>query len=220
MNKQFVIILIAVFAVFGGILFTQKNNGEETSTNSASAQPESHYYGVDPDATEDPASVVNVTEFGDFQCPACAAYHPIVSQIKEKYKDQITFQFKNFPLVSIHPNAMAGHRAAEAAGLQGKFWEMHDMLYENQQAWSSGNNPAVTFRGYAESLELDMERYDTDVSSREVNTAVQDDIKDGEALNIQGTPGFVIDGKLIENPKSIEEFEKIIEDAIAQKTTG
>ncbi len=219
MNKQFVIVLVVLFAVFGGIIVSQKKESTDSDTNS-SGQPTSHYYGINPEESEDPESVVNLTEYGDFQCPACASYHPIVKQIKEKYKDQITFQFKNFPIVAIHPNAMAAHRAAEAASLQGKFWEMHDLIYEQQQTWASGNNAAGTFRSFAESLGLNMEQFDTDISSREVNTAIQDDIKAGEALNIQGTPGFVIDGKLIENPKSIEEFEQLIQDAIAAKTTS
>lgn len=219
MNKQFVIILIAIFALFGGVLFLQKNDDSGPSTT-ATGQPGNHYYGINPEEAEDPDAVVNLTEYGDFQCPACGSYYPIVKQVKEKYKDQITFQFKNFPLVAIHPNAMAGHRAAEAAALQGKFWEMHDMLYEQQQSWSSSNNPAEIFRGYAETIGLDMTQYDTDVSSREVNTAIQEDIKEGEALNVQGTPGFVLDGQLIENPKSIEEFDQLIEDAIAKKTTS
>ncbi|MDZ7786353.1 MAG: DsbA family protein [Candidatus Saccharibacteria bacterium] len=219
MSKQFIVILAVFFAVFAGILFMQRSDESEPA-NSASAQPTSHYYGLNPEEAEDPDSVVTLTEYGDFQCPACASYYPLVKQIAEKYKNDIAFEFKNFPIVSNHPNAMAAHRAAEAAGLQGKFWEMHDMLYQQQQSWSNAGNPAGTFRSYAESLELDMERYDTDVSSREVNAAIQEDMQQGEDLNVQGTPGFVLDGQLIENPRSIEDFERIIEDAIAEKTTG
>lgn len=217
MSKQFIIILVALVALFGGILFMQRNADQ---TPEVTADPSTHLFGVNPEEAEDPNVVVNLTEYGDFQCPACGSYYPIVKEVKEKYADQITFQFRHFPIVSSHPNAMAAHRAAEAAANQGKFWEMHDLLYERQQSWTNDSNPASVFRGYAQELGLNMEQYDTDVPSRETNAVIQADIQAGKDLNVQGTPTFILDGKLIESPKSIEEFDQLIEDAIAQKTTG
>ncbi len=217
MNKQFVIIMAIAVALFGGIIFTQKKSD---NSQTSSVEPSSYTYGVDPEAVDDAAVVVNLTEYGDFQCPGCGSYFPVVKEIKEKYKDQLTFQFRNFPLTSLHPNAFAAHRSAVAAGNQEKFFEMHDLLYERQAAWSSSTNPSQVFRGYAEELGLDMEKYDVDVASEATNAIIQADLSAGRALNITGTPTFLIDGEVIETPSSIEAFEQVIEDALETKKTS
>ncbi len=208
--------MVACVAIFGGILFSQKKSNPSSSVT---AEPSTHIYGVDPSQAPDPELVVNLTEYGDFECPGCFSYYPIFKQLKEQYKDQITFQFRNFPLTQIHPVAMAAHRAAEAASNQGKFWEMHDIIYERQKSWTGTNTAAQTFRGYAEELNLDMEQYDADVISEKTNAVIQADIKAGQDLRVNSTPTFVLDGQVIELPTSYEQFEQIIKDAIAKKST-
>lgn len=207
MSNRFFVIVLAVIAIFFGIFFFTKNNNKTTGNDSVQAT--NHVKG----GAKTP---VVFMEYGDFQCPACGAYFPMVQQVYAKYKDDITFQFRHFPLVQIHRNAFAAHRAAEAAAKQNKFWEMHDQLYQTQDAWKDSSDPANIFIGYARQLGLDVEQFKTDMSSAEVNDIINADIKEGQNLGATSTPTFVIDGKRLEkNPQSVEEFSKLIDDAIA-----
>ena len=94
------------------------------------------------------ASTVTLIEYGDFQCPACAQYHPVIKALKDEFGENVAFGFRHFPLSQSHPNARAAARATEAAGLQGKFWEMHDILFERQTEWAPKPNPRSTFVSY------------------------------------------------------------------------
>jgi protein-disulfide isomerase len=162
---------------------------------------------------------VVLIEYGDFQCPACASYHPILQQVKAVYKDQVTFQFRHFPLEAIHVNARASSRAAEAASLQGKFWEMHDILFENQQAWSETSDPVGVFEGFAKQIGLDVAKFSTDYRSATVNATINADLNEGKRIGVESTPSFILDGVKIDNPgASAEAFAVLIEEAIAKKT--
>lgn len=207
MNRRFLIIMAVAIAAFAALIVVNKKDADAPNSG---GQITNHVFNKG-------SSGVTVIEYGDFQCPACFSYYPIFKQLKEEYKDTVTFQFRNFPIISAHPNAMAAHRAAEAASNQGKFWEMHDLLYERQKSWEKSNNAAEIFSGYATELGLNMEQYTTDVNSSATNANIQADFKAGEEIGVTGTPGFVIDGKLIENPNSVEAFKKLIDEAIASK---
>lgn len=159
---------------------------------------------------------VTLVEFGDFQCPACGAYEPIVRQVTAANSDSLKVVFKHFPLVQIHQNALLSAKASEAAGLQGKFWEMHDMLYDKQGEWSNNLNSRDIFNGYAQALGLDMKKFAEDIDSQQVQDKILNEYKEGTALGVQGTPTFFVNGKKIENPGSVEEFNKIIQDAAQQ----
>lgn len=215
MKSRFSFILIACVVVFGAILFISKKDASAPNNGggSSDAQPTNHVRGENKKS-------VTLTEYGDFQCPACGGYYPIVEQVFEKYKDDIQFQFVNFPLTQIHPNAMLAHRSAEAASNQGKFWEMYKLLYENQSTWTSLTSAQAdsAFRSYAESLGLDMAKFDTDQKSQATNSIINADISKGKDLGITGTPSFFVDGKKIENPKDLDAFNKVIEDAIKAKS--
>lgn len=211
-NRFFITLLVVIAAIIGVFTFTKQKNTDNGSTNTNSSQPSSHTKGSDKTG-------VVLVEYGDFQCPACGQYYPVVKEVFEKYKDQITFQFRNFPLIQIHTNAMVAHRAAEAADKQGKFWEMHDQLYETQQQWTSLPNPGSFFESIAQQLGLDVAKFKTDVASAEANSVINADIKEGQKLGANSTPTFVLDGVKIENPRDIEDFNKVIDEAIAKKTT-
>jgi protein-disulfide isomerase len=157
---------------------------------------------------------VTLVEYGDYQCPACGAYYPIVKQITDKYSKDIQFQFRNFPLSQIHQNARAGARAAEAAAKQNKYWEMHDLLYEQQKSWESSTNVAAIFETYATQLGLNMTKYKADFGSNEVNDIINADYAEGVRLGVDSTPSFFLQGKKIENPQSLDAFSKLIDDAI------
>ena len=145
----------------------------------------------------DTESDVVLVEYGDFQCPGCAAAHPNVKTLLEEYGDRISFVFRNFPLTSIHPNARAASAAAEAAGQQGSYWEMHDLIYENQTTWANQNpnERLATFRGYAGQLGLDLTQFEADYASDAVNQKISFDQALGTKQNVDSTPTFFLNGE-------------------------
>lgn len=206
--KQIIIAVVVVVGIIAGAMLLGGND-ESTTVGAVS----NNWYGQEN-------GVVVVTEYADFQCPACAQFYPLASQVKEDFKDQIRFEFKHFPLVQIHPNATTAHRASQAAAAQGKFWEMHDLLFEQQQSWQDSTNASSIFEGYAKQIGLDVEKYKLDAASSDVLSIINADIEAGKQLNVTGTPTFFIDGKKIEDTSTIstvESFSKLIQDAINAK---
>lgn len=159
-----------------------------------------------------PDAKVKIVEFGDYQCPACGAAHPIVKSIIEKNKDKIIFAFRNYPLSQVHPNARDSAKAAEAAGEQGKFWEMHDLLYEKQSEWSNLGNASDKFKEYARSLGLDMKKYEEDLDK--VIGRINEDAALGDKAGIDSTPTFFIND--VKYPGVIQEpqFQQLIDEAL------
>lgn len=159
---------------------------------------------------------VTIVEFGDYQCPACAAAHPIIKQVLEDYKnnDQVNLVYRQFPLVTIHKNAMLASQAALAAGEQGKFWEMHNKLYEAQTQWSESLSANVVFESYALSLGLDVVKFNSALSQNLFREVVNTDIKDGEALGVNSTPTFYLNGQKLNSIPSVEEWKQKIEEGL------
>ncbi len=139
------------------------------------------------------ASVV-IEEFADFQCGACAAVNPTVKELQATYGSRIKIIFRNYPL-PMHSKAFDAALAAEAAGLQGKFWEMQNLLFTNQNFWATEPDHKKIFESYAEKLGLDVEKFKNDMSSPQTKSRVQEDIKRGMALRVQSTPTFFLNGK-------------------------
>ncbi len=152
-------------------------------------------------------------EYSDFQCPACGAVYPMLEEMFAEYKDRISFTYRHFPLPQ-HKNALSAAYASEAAGKQGKFWEMADMLFKDQSEWSESVTAQIIFEGYAQKLGLDIAQYKTDAKSDAVKAKVERDQKSGKLSNIDHTPTFFINGKLATNPRSKEELKALIEYAI------
>ena len=210
MNKRFLLVLALCVLGLGTIFFLTKDKASAPNGKDNNSKVSNHVFGKGK-------SGVTLFEYGDFQCPACASYFPMVKQIEARYENQITCEFRNSPL-PIHKNAFAAHRAAEAADMQGKFWDMHDLLYENQNSWSESSGAYSIFESFAKSLGLDLVKFKSDFASAEVNDIINADKKAGEALGADSTPTFILDGKKIEPlPSSLEEFAKLIDDAIAAK---
>ncbi|MDQ3093720.1 MAG: DsbA family protein [bacterium] len=214
--KRVVIIVLIVAVAILGLNFLSKSSEDKVNNdpnNKASATQsgiEARSFGTGP---------VEVVEYADFQCPGCASFFPVVSQVKEANKDKITFKFKHFPLQTIHPNARAAHRAAQAAANQGKFWELHDLLYQNQTSWNNSTNAAGIFETFAGQIGLDMERYQADVASSDTNSVINADVAEAGTKNVTGTPTFFIDGKEIsvQDLQTVEAFTKKIDEAFAAK---
>ncbi len=159
-------------------------------------------------------AAVTVVEYLDFECEACGAYYPVVKRLSEEFKNEVRFVNRYFPLPG-HKNSQTSARAVEAAGKQGKYWEMHDIVFENQNSWGEKQAPTPTvFEGYAEKLGLDMTKFKTDVASEEVKNRIERDKNSGEKLGIQGTPTFFLNGEKIQNPRGYEDFKILIEAAI------
>lgn len=157
---------------------------------------------------------VTFVEYSDFQCPACGAYYPILEDMFKEYKDRISFTYRHFPLPQ-HKNALPAAYAAEAAGKQGKFWEMADFLFKNQDAWSESVTAQMIFEGYAQKLSLNVAQFKADMKSDTVKAKIERDQKSGQLSNIDHTPTFFINGKMASNPRSKEELKALIEYAIA-----
>jgi len=211
MDRRFIIILAVVVLGLGGIFFVGKikSNSANSGANTTIGSTSNHTTGGN-------AKNVSLLVYGDFQCPVCGQFHPIEKKVVDTYKDDILFTFRHFPLDSIHPNARAGSRAAEAAGLQGKFFEMHDLLYENQSTWSQSTNPLSFFTTYATQLGLDVDKFKADFTSETVNNTINADLKEGNQKGVTGTPTYYLNGKKLENGdiSSYEKFSAIIEEAI------
>jgi protein-disulfide isomerase len=206
MNKRFLAVILIAIAFLVGAVAISKNKSADTPD----ARPSSNYYGkLD--------SKVTLTEYVDFQCEACYAYYPVVKQVKELYKDRVRFQVANFPITNKHQFAMQAARSAEAAARQGKFWEMHNKIFENQKTWEREKTVTATFEGYAKELGLDLAKYNNDLVSSDVFGVVNKDLADINALGGNGTPSFVLNGKLIESPgKTVEGFSKLLDNALAE----
>lgn len=154
---------------------------------------------------------ITLIEYADFQCPTCAAYTPVLEQLLATYPEDIRVVYRYFPLQTIHPNATIAAQAAEAAAKQGKFWEMHEKLFDTQADWNRLANPRDTFTDYAEELGLDTEQFKNDMDSKEVKNRVQADYRSGVAAGVSGTPTFYLNGEFLENPRGFDAFKDVIE---------
>jgi protein-disulfide isomerase len=133
-----------------------------------------------------PATLV---EYGDYECPYCGASYPIVKEVQAAMGDRLRFVFRNFPISTSHPHAEQAAEAAEAAAAQGRFWEMHDLLYEHQSRLEDQD-----LRGYAEGLGLDVERFDRELADHVHAARVRDDFMSGVRSGVNGTPTFYVNG--------------------------
>lgn len=193
MSKETKILVAITAAVVGGMiaLFVLANRNAAAPKAVGNAQDiersTSHKLG---------SGSVQVVEFGDYQCPACEAAYPDTKRIINDYQGKITFVFRNFPL-PMHPNAPIAAEAAEAAATQGKFWEMHNKLYDTQNVWAGLPSPLDTFVGYASQLGLDTAKFKADVQNNANAKVIAQDQADGTALQLQGTPTFFVGGKQV-----------------------
>jgi len=160
---------------------------------------------------------VTLVEFSDFQCPACGAYYPVVQQVIKDFTGKMNFVYRNFPLTGVHPNAQLAAQVAEAAGIQGKYWEMSDMLFTKQNDWSASSSVRDIFTQYAQTLGINVDQFKKDIDSDAVKNKITRDVNDGNALGINGTPTFFLDGVKLDNPASLPDFEAAVQNAVSQK---
>ncbi|MBI5754450.1 DsbA family protein [Candidatus Peregrinibacteria bacterium] len=158
---------------------------------------------------------VTLVEYSDLQCPACRAWEPEVQSLLSEFGTHMRFVYRHYPLRQIHKNSQIATQAAEAAGLQGKFWEMHDIMFGNQATWSPQPPDVVkaTFADYAKQIGLNVDQFNKDLDSGKVKDLVEEDVKSGDAAGVNSTPSFFLNGTQL-NPKDNDDFRKLIRDAV------
>ena len=165
-----------------------------------------------------PDAPVTLEEFGDFQCPPCGALEGPLQQIERDYASSLRVIFRNFPFAN-HEHAHGAAYAAEAAGLQGRFWEMHDLLYREQSVWAKSSDVQSLFEAYAGMIGLNLERFKKDVSGEQVKAKVEEDRKRGEVLGVRNTPTIFINDESVPptslNPTALR---AAVDAAVKEKT--
>ncbi|PIZ94559.1 MAG: disulfide bond formation protein DsbA [Candidatus Magasanikbacteria bacterium CG_4_10_14_0_2_um_filter_37_12] len=154
---------------------------------------------------------LQLVEYSDFQCPACGDTYPLIKRLVQDLPDELVFAYRHFPLRQIHSNANRAAEAAEAAGKQGKFWEMHDMLFNTQEQWSTMDDPSDFFVKLANSIGLEENKFVNDLNSADVADKVDNDYNEATALELQGTPSFYLNGEYLETPGTYDGFKSLLE---------
>lgn len=187
------VVLVAALVATWMLVRTAKPGN---SANNPAPTPTTDTPGADPPWMRgNPKAPVLVEEFADFQCPSCGWYYPELKKIESEFGDNLRVVFRERPLVPPHEHALLAAQAAEAAGRQGHFWEMHDKLYENQKVWSDAKDLVPLFVDYAKQLGLDTDRFMKDLNGEAVATRIFQDGKRAHALNVNSTPTFFVNGK-------------------------
>lgn len=174
---------------------------------------------VDTHIKGNPDAAVTLVEYSDFECPACAQFYPYIKDIVEEHGEELRFEYRHFPLINMHPKAVPAARAAEAAGQQGKFFEMHDKLFEDQAAWTKSSNASAFFNQYAEDLGLDVDKFKLHMNSSIINDAIDDSFNDARERGYTGTPTILLNDKVM-NITTFEAFEAEILAAIEVARTS
>ena len=177
---------------------------ETTDTNPPLSVPVS-----DRDHAQGPSGApVTLLEYGDYECPYCGRAYPIVKEIQKRLGDRLRFVFRNFPLNNVHAHASVAAQAAEAAAAQGKFWEMHDILYEHQDDLADVDLERLAIR-----VGLELYKFDADLASQRFARRVREDVESGQASGVTGTPTFFINGRRYTGPRELEPLLAAVEEA-------
>lgn len=211
---KWIVISVASLLFLGFFIFLLSKGKESTTTADVKI--------ADTDWTRGEKNAkVTLVEFSDLQCPACKRYEPWVQQLTKDYPKDLKLIYKHFPLSSIHKNALTAARAAESAGKQGKFWEMHDLLFAKQDEWEGLNDPSDMFTSYTKMLKLNIDTFKKDLDDKEIANKISADEAEGTDLGVNSTPTFFLNNvqnitsyKKIDNPARLEEFKKIIQEAL------
>jgi protein-disulfide isomerase len=230
MQKWFWWVIIIVVAVMLGIFFLGKDDtsgGGLPKYDPEVVQLQDYIWGFDATGKTEAdlqafvADKPVLIEYADFQCPGCA-YFALMSlyPAKEEFADRVIFVYRHYPLINMHQNAMAAHRAAAAAANQGKFWEMHDILYERRDSWVEETSPSNMLESYASELGLDIEKFKLDVESADTYSRIDNDMESSKQYDIGGTPTLFLDGQEVEGdaPPTYEQLRTLLNEAIAKKT--
>ncbi|MGI9035672.1 MAG: DsbA family protein [Pyrinomonadaceae bacterium] len=228
-NFLFAIIGLALLALIIGGCATGTNSagGNKANANTPTKSAAEIYAKAlpganPPNALGAPNAPVTLEEFADFQCPTCAAMHPKVQELRAAYGDRLRIIFREFPLkIPAHDKSYEAAVAAESAGLQGKFWDMENLLFTNQQTWSIAPTYRQIFEDYAQKLGLDVEKFKDDMAGLMSKNRVNADLERGNSLGINATPTFFINGKPVQQQDmTVEGMKKLIDDELQKAQSG
>lgn len=240
MNRTPLLIIgiVLVVAIIGGALYYNSSkaspapavaaNGNKVTGTPATAKPSPMSIPANapsgatpPEQMGSANAAVTLEEFADFQCGACAGAHPTMNEIKSMYGSRIHFIYRNFPLqIPAHDKSYEASLAASAAGMQNKFWDMQNMLFSNQKAWTSDPTYKQIWKGYAQKIGLDVPKWETDMNGFGAKNRVEADIARGKAINISSTPTLFINGVSVSFSDMRVESLKALIDAELQKPAG
>jgi len=196
-SAPFLIIAVVLIAGLGAVwLLSRSAQQSDPPRNAATPEPGVVPPGAQPPHTRGNQNApVTLEEFADFQCGACGKYYPELKKIKAEFGDRLRVVFREKPLVPAHQYGLVAAQAAEAAGLQGRFWEMHDKLFDNQKTWAESKDVMPLFVDYAKQIGLDTDRFMRDLNGEAVEARIFQDGKRSHALGVNGTPTFFVNGK-------------------------
>lgn len=201
--------------LLGGLIYMSREGKLDVSSVNTAViqQPSAQSGNIGDHVYGNTSSKVILVEYGDYQCAGCSSSYQMVKQLTEKYKDKLGFVFRNYPLYTSHPNAFAASAAAEAAGLQGKYWEMHDKLYSEQSSWSqlTGEDRTNYFVSAAKSLGVDSDKLRSTLDSADIKRKIDFDEALGKKDQLSGTPSFYINGKSV-GDKDVKDGKLIAQD--------
>ena len=205
--------VIIIGSIFGVIKLASKSQVPDSGSNTSALTISA--INADENIKGNKDAQATLIEYSDFQCPACGSYYPILKKVSDDLGDKVKFAYRHFPLPQ-HKNAKLAATVAEAAGKQGKFWEMHDLIFQNQSDWSEDKNAAIIFAKYAQDLQLDLAKFQTDIADEEIKAKIENDYKSGVKAGVNSTPSFFLNGKKINNPRNYDEFKNAILQALGQ----
>ncbi len=217
MSREAKILIGILVVIVGGMigLFVVMNQGGSTNTG-----------GLVDDKTlikstthQEGSGSVKLVEFGDYQCPACGNAYPIVQQIMKDYQGKVTLYFRNFPLTNLHPNATVAANAAEEAADLGKFWQMHDLLYEKQKEWVGlpQAQAIAKFADYANSLGIDGSKVADAATNQTEKSRIDADVTDGNTLQVNATPTFYVNDRQVTSGVGYNDLKAAIDAALKGK---
>ena len=211
MEKETKILLGIIAVIVAGLIgvFVMFNKQGSSTTTDASKL-------VRATSQKQGSGSVQLVEFGDYQCPACGAAYSNVQKIMKEYDGKVTLIWRNYPLETIHKNALVSAQYAQASAQQNKFWEMHDKLYETQKEWSELADPTGKFAEYATALGMDAAKLKNAAKDGAVNAIIKQDKTDGDAVGVQGTPTFFVNGKQVAS-YDYASLKAAIDAALSQK---
>lgn len=216
-RKAWVWLAVATIVLLGGILLADRpkptssaETDNETATILALRADDWRLGRLD--------APVTLVEYGDFQCPACANYAPMIDGLMATFPNDLTIIFRHFPLIQ-HDEAQLAARSAEAAGFQGQFWQMADLLYVRQAEWAGKPEASAAFDQFAFEIGLDLHRFKQDQSSVAVTDHINAQLTDIRTLGLTSTPSFFLNGRLIDNPPTLDAFRSLIQTELDKQNT-
>lgn len=158
---------------------------------------------------------VTIEVFNDYQCPSCSVFNEKLKIIEWKFPNDLQIVFRQFPLTVVHNKAMLAAQAVEAAGMQGKFWEMSDVILERQRKWTAKESARDAFVYYAKKIGLNVQMFKSDLDSQQVKDRISADVERGKYLNVTGTPAVFLNGRILDFAE-LDELEKLIKENLSK----